>query len=291
MKRTFNYRIFGLFVFIIFTWGMGWPINKVGLMYMSPIWYTTSRLLIGSAVMLALVTAANKFSLPRRKDIPLIAIIGLLQISVYMLLANIGLTYLPPGRSSLLGYTTPLWVMPLATFFFQEEAGFLRWVGFFLGLGGLIILMSPWELNWSDPNVIFGSSMLLLASFCWAISMLCTRYMQWTKSPLELIPWQLLIGAIPMLILALIKEPAVSIEWNSTLILSLLYTGVLVTGLSYWTGVVINKELPTITVSLGFLLVPVLSLIISATFMHEIISLPTITAMIFILLGLVCVVV
>jgi len=289
--KNFNYRIFGLFVFIILSWGLAWPINKIGLQYMSPLWYTATRLIVGTVTMMAFVIAVKKFTLPRPKDYPLIAIIGLLQISIYILLANIGLAYLPAGRSSLLAYTTPLWIMPAATLFFNEEAGWLRWLGFALGLGGLLILLSPWELNWSDTHVLFGAAMLLLASLCWAISMLCARYMQWNKSPLELIPWQLLIGTIPILLFAWVKEPSISIDWNLPLILSLVYTGFLVTGLSYWSGVVINKELPTIVVSLGFLIVPVFSLATSALFLHEAISFATASAMVFILLGLVCVVV
>ena len=133
--------------------------------------------------------------------------------------------------------------MPAATFFFNEKAGVLRWMGFVMGLAGLIILMSPWEVNWSDKQVLFGAAMLLLASLCWAISMLCARYMHWSKSPLELIPWQLLIGTIPILIYAWVHEPFVTpLDWNLPLIFSLVYTGMLVTGISYWTGLVVNRE-------------------------------------------------
>jgi drug/metabolite transporter (DMT)-like permease len=289
--KNVNYRIIGLFVFIILSWGMAWPVNKIGLTYMSPLWYTTARLIIGTVTMMLIVIAFNKFTLPRREDYPLIIIIGLLQISIYILLTNVGLTYLPAGRSSLLAYTTPLWIMPAATLFFHEEAGYLRWMGFFLGIGGLIILLSPWEMDWSDTHILFGSAMLLLASLCWAISMLCARYMQWTKSPLELIPWQLLIGTLPVFLFAWIKEPSVTVDWNLALILSLVYTGMLVTGLSYWCGLIINKELPTMLVSLGFLIVPVFSLVISALFMQESISLLTAAAITFIMLGLVCIVI
>lgn len=291
LKKKINARLLALFSFIILSWGMAWPINKIGLAYMSPLWYTAIRLIVGTVTMMVLVIAIKKFSLPKKKDLPLIAIIGLLQISIYILLANVGLAYLPAGRSSLLAYTTPLWVMPAATIFFNEEAGWLRWLGFALGIAGLFILMSPWEVDWTNKNVLFGSAMLLLASLCWAISMLCTRYMHWSKSPLELIPWQLLIGTIPILALAIIKEPGITITWNPALILSLIYTGILVTGLSYWSGIVINRELPTIVVSLGFLVVPVCSLLVSAVFMHEVVNLPTTVAMLFILAGLGCVVV
>lgn len=286
-----NVRIIGLFLFIIMSWGLSWPINKLGLGYMSPLWYTSIRLLVGTSTMMALVIALDKFALPRLKDMPLILIIGLLQISFYVFLTNLGLNYIPAGRASLLAYTTPLWIMPIAVFVFQEKHSPLKWAGFLFGISGLLILMSPWEFDWTDHNVLFGTAMLLLASLSWAVSMLCARYMHWTKSPLELIPWQLLIGTIPILIFTYVKEPALHITWSTPLILSLAYTGILVTGISYWSGVIINKELPTLAVSLGFLAVPVLSLLSSAFFMHEMISLTTACAVGMILAGLVLVVI
>lgn len=272
-------------------WGLAWPINKIGLSYMPPIWYTAIRLITGMLTMLVIVIIVKKFSLPERKDWPLIAVVGLLQISTYVLLTNIGLTYLPAGRSSLLAYTTPLWIMPANAFFFHEEIGPLKWLGFITGMLGLIILLSPWELQWANHHIIYGSLILLLAAFSWAISMLCVRHMQWHKSPLELITWQLLAGAIPIVIFAYLKEPITLIHWSRPLFLSLIYTGMLVTGISYWTAVIINRALPTLLISLGFLLVPVLSLAVSAYFMHEMITLSTGMAMSLILLGLLLVIV
>ncbi len=289
MAQKLNIRILSLFAFIVISWGLAWPVNKVGLAYLSPLWFTTIRLLVGTTTMMALVLAMNEFRLPSRKDIPLILIIGFLQISFYILLTNLGLAYLPAGRSSLLAYTTPLWVMPPAILFFHEEGSWLKWTGFILGITGLMLLMSPWEMNWHDGNILFGSAMLLLSALCWAISILCIRYMHWSKSPLQLIPWQLLVGAVPIFIYAWINEPIVHVDWNMPLILSLAYTGFLVTGLSYWSGIVINKELPASVLSLGFLAVPVFSLAISAIFMGEMITLSTMTAMGCILLGLVCI--
>ncbi len=89
---------------------------------------------------------------------------------------------------------------------------------------------------------------------------------------------------------AWIKETVLIVDWNTELILPIIYTGFLVTGLSYWSGLVINKELPTIIVSLGFLIVPVFSLVVSSIFMHEAITMATMTAMLLIIGGIVCVV-
>jgi drug/metabolite transporter (DMT)-like permease len=283
-KRTLHYL--GLFSLIIISMGLAWPINKIGLNYTSALWYTALRLIYATFAMFIVATLARRFSIPQKHDWPLILAIGLLQISLYILLTNIGLRYLPAGRSSLLAYTTPLWVMPLSILFFNERASISKWLGFLFGISGLILLIAPWQLNWQDKHIIIGIACLLLASFSWAISMFCARYMKWGKTPLELMPWQLLIGAIPILLLAIIKEPTMVIINSWQLWASLVYTGIIVTGFAYWFGVIINKELPTLVVSIGFLLVPVLSMIISAYFLHEVITSLSIAAMLLILLGL-----
>lgn len=289
MKTQLPMKVILLFAFIVLTTSFAWPINKIGVEYLSPLWYTTIRMLIGTVTMTLLVVLMGEFTLPNKKDFPLIAVIGLLQISFYIMLANLGLSYLPAGRASLFAYTTPLWIMPAATLLFGEVNSPLKWLGFLLGISGLVILLSPWEMDWSDKNIIFGTAMLLLASLSWAISMLCVRYMEWTKSPLQLMPWQLFLGTIPVIILAWLKEPLINVHFNTPLVLSLFYTGFLVTGLSYWSSVVLNKTLPTTLLSLGFLLVPVFSLLISSVYLHETINVATASAMGMILLGLGCV--
>lgn len=289
MQKPTPIKVILLFAFIVLTTSFAWPINKIGIEYLSPLWYTTIRMLIGTITMTLLVILLGEFTLPSKKDFPLIAVIGLLQISFYILLANLGLSHLPAGRASLFAYTTPLWIMPAATLLFGEINSPLKWLGFSLGISGLIILLSPWQMDWSDKNIIFGTAMLLLASLSWAISMLCVRYMEWRKSPLQLMPWQLFLGTIPVVILAWLKEPLINVHFNTPLVLSLFYTGFLVTGLSYWSSVVLNKTLPTTLLSLGFLLVPVFSLLISSMYLHETINLATASAMGMILLGLGCV--
>lgn len=291
MANSTHFRHLGLFIFIILTWSLAWPVNKVGLNYMSPLWYTAMRLGIGTMTMMLFVILTRQFTLPRLADFPLIITIGWLQISLYVFLTNLGLVYIPAGIATLLAYTTPLWVMPLTVCFFNERPNKKQWLGFILAITGIFILLSPWELNWRDKHVLFGTGMLLLASLSWAISMLCARYMEWTKSPLELIPWQLLVGTLPVVLLAWYHEPSITIAWDMTLTLSLVYTGILITGLSYWGAVIITKELPTLLVSLGFLIVPVISILLSEYFLHESINLPTAGAIGLVLMGLAAVVV
>ena len=50
--------------------------------------------------------------LPARADLPIVFSIGLVQVAAVMALVQLGLANVPAGRSAILSYTTPLWVVP-----------------------------------------------------------------------------------------------------------------------------------------------------------------------------------
>jgi drug/metabolite transporter (DMT)-like permease len=284
-----NTRLYFLFAFIILIWGLSWPVSKIGVSYIPPLWFATARLAIGSLCIFLFLFIAKKLALPKRKDLPLILSLGLLQMGIFLALVNVGLYYTGVGHAAIIVYSTPLWVTPVAVLFFKEHLSPLKFIGLALGLVGMFCLFNPWEFAWHDKKVILGSSLLLLAAMCWAGAMLISRYATWHNSALNLIPWQLLVGTIPVLIAAICLEPHPHIEWHLSLIAILFYIGVLVTALGYWGTLLISKTLPVVTTSLCFLAAPVIGLISSAYFLQEPLTSALIGAMVFIISGLICI--
>lgn len=278
-------RIYLLLMALIMVWGLSWPIAKMGLAYIPALWFAAARLSIATVSMFIVVIALGKFIWPSKQDLKIIFTIGLLQVGLFMMLLTLGLSHIDAGISAILVYTTPLWVVPISILFFKEKPSFIKWLSFILGGIGILILFNPWVTNWSNHNIMIGNCVLILSALCWALAILCARHMYWPHSPLELIPWQLLVGAVPLVILAAIKVPAPHIVWNHTLFTSLAYNGIFATAFAYWGSIVISKELPPITTSLSFLSIPIVGLIFSNLLLHEAITTPVIVAMAFILCG------
>lgn len=285
-----KFKVYSFLILIIVIWGVSWPISKMGLAFMSPIWYAAFRLMVATVSMFIIVTLLGKFVWPRKQDLKIIFAIGLLQVGIFMILINVGLYYVSAGRTAVLVYTTPLWVVPISIFVFKERPSLIKWSGFFLGIAGIAVLFNPFAVNWADHNVLIGNGILLLAALSWAIAILCARYMNWTRTPLELISWQLLLGTIPVLALAFIEQPHPVFEWNHVLILSILYTGIFATAIAYWGTVLVSKELPAITTSLSLTIIPVIAVIFSSFWLHEPITLSIIIALLLILSGVICVI-
>jgi len=271
-------------------WGFSWPIMKLALHDIPPIWLAVSRVSIGTfTLFIILIISGKKFWLTR-KDIPLLLSVGLLQMGLFMLLVTVGLQYVEAGRSAILVYTTPLWVTPIAVFIFKEPLHKLTLLGLVIGLLGVFCLFNPLTFNWHDKAALTGNILLLLAAFVWACVILHVRFGTQHRSALELAPWQLLLATIFLVIMGCLLEPAPHINWSWPLIMKISYIGFVATAFAFWGAIEISRRLPAITTSLIFLGVPIIGLISSAIILGEKITTNTVMAVILILSGLVCVV-
>ena len=104
-----------LLALLILTWAVSWPVIKIGVMSMPPIWFATLRYVVASACLFAFVALRRNLVLPPRGDWPLVVVSGALQMGAYSALTALALTMLPPGRASVLAFSTPIWVAPLAS--------------------------------------------------------------------------------------------------------------------------------------------------------------------------------
>ena len=116
-----RHRAYLLLAAIILLWGANWPIMKVGLQYLPPLWFATARVLLGCACLAALLAARGRLHPPAWGDLPVLISVGCLQIGIGLMAINVGLVYVEAGRSAILNYTTPLWVAPLAVGFLGER--------------------------------------------------------------------------------------------------------------------------------------------------------------------------
>lgn len=275
-----------LLFLVVFIWALAWPVSKIGLMDMPPIWYSALRLAIGFLTIFIILAFQRKIKVPTRKDLPLILSIGLLQMACFLVLLNGGLMFVDAGRSAILVYSTPFIVTPIAVLLFDEKLTSIKLLGLLLGLFGLIILFNPWSFNWHDIHTVIGNTMLLLAAACWAIAMLHTRYGTWHSSSLSLVPWQLLLASISVIGTAFIIEPHPTIAWTHRLWWTVIFNGVLATGFAYAAIIYVCQKLPVVSTSLLLLSVPVLGLIMSSIWLGEPITASIVIAMLFIIAGL-----
>jgi drug/metabolite transporter (DMT)-like permease len=251
-------------------WGLTWPINKAVLESISPYWMAAFRSALAALILLCYFVPSRRLNVPARSDMPVLVSITLLHMVGFSVLAAIGLQLVPVGRSVVLAYTTPLWVMPGAALFLGERLTARRVAGVALGLAGLGVLFNPFAFDWNDHGSVLGHGALVVAAFLWAASILHIRGHAWTSTPFQLLPWETFLATAILFAIARLSGPLPEVDWNARLFLLLLATALLGSTIPYWAIAMAGRWLPAGTVSLGLLGAPVVGVVAAMVTLGEI---------------------
>jgi len=276
---------YALLLLVIGLWGANWPIMKVGLQYMPPLTFAATRVVLGALVLFTVNACTGRLRLPSRNDWRIVLSVGIMQMGGFMMSVTSGLQYVPAGRSSILAYTTSLWVVPLAALFLRERLAPLKLGGFVLGIAGVAVMFNPLGFDWHDPDVLLGNGLLMLGASLWAIQIVQVRGHRWEGSPLTLAPWQFTVAACMLVPAALLSESQAGIHWTPTLDVILLYNGPIATAFCFWAVLTFTRALPAMTTSLATLGVPVTGVLLSALFLGEPLTVTNTTGLVAILSG------
>jgi drug/metabolite transporter (DMT)-like permease len=275
--------VFYLFT-VVLAWGLVWPVNKVLLQSLSPLWMLTLRSAIATAALFVIAAAFGRLVRPPRADWPVLLSITLLHMVGFGVLASWGLQLVPTGRSVVLAYTTPLWVAPGAALFLGERLTPRRLVGVAVGLLGLGALFNPLAFDWADRGAVLGNGAVLLGALLWAASILHIRGHRWHSTPFDLVPWEMLLATALVTPLALVADGPPTPTWTPRRLALLLYAGIPGTAVAYWATAMASRALPAVTTSLGLLATPVLSVVVATLWLGEPVT-PSLLAAIVLILG------
>jgi drug/metabolite transporter (DMT)-like permease len=120
---------------VVLAWGTNWPVTKMIVQDVPPLWATALRCMIAAAMLAPMLWAQGQFIVPRRGDLPVVFCTALLHLVAFSALVAAALQFVPAGRAIVLGYTTPLWVAIGAAMFLSEPLTRRRAIGIGCGLG------------------------------------------------------------------------------------------------------------------------------------------------------------
>ncbi len=278
-----------LLAFCVPVWGFNWPVMKIVLLDITPLWLGAIRRGLTGAVLFAVLALLGRLRMPNRQDAPVLISVGVFMFAIYTILTMIGLSHAQAGRAAILTFVTPLWVTPLAIVILGERLSRLKAAGLVFAVGGLGVLFNPLGFDWSRTDVVIGNGLLLLASMSWATTIIHLRTHRWRLSPLELGPWQLLVATAVIAPAALSIEGLPNVTWTAELAALLVFAGPLATTLTVWGAIVVMRSLPATTNSLAFLATPVMGMLASALILGEKLTATNVAGLVLIVAGLGCV--
>ncbi len=282
LTRPGIYILLGTVVLVL---GLNWPIMATGLRSITPLWMAIFRVTGAALVVVVLGTVSGNLRVPPRRDLPMIVSVGLFRLATVFVLVFTALTLVPAGRASVLVWTTSLWTVPIAAIFLREHMTGWKWSGLATGIMGILILAEPWGSDWTDGNVVLGTGLLLLAAIVGAATAVHIRGHRWTITPLEAMPWQLLVAGVPLVALGLALDGPPVIHWTPQLFWIVIYQGVLGTGLALWAQIVVLRNLSAVSTNLTLMGVPVVGVASSAVALDEDITAALLVGMILIIVA------
>jgi drug/metabolite transporter (DMT)-like permease len=271
---------------MVLVWGVNWPVMKTALGYMPPLWLAAARAASTTVLVFAALALAGRLRVPGRRDWPALLSVGVFLMGLTPALSHTGLAFTESGRAAILSFLTPLWVAPVAIVVLGERLSPLKLAGLGVALAGLAVLFNPAGFDWSDGDTVLGNALLIGSSLAWAVTILHLRVHRFALSPLELAPWQGLIGVAVLVPAALAMEGGQPIDWQPELSLLIAYAGPLAMGFTVWGSVVVGRALPAIVASLGYLVTPVVGMLSAAPLMGETLTATNIGGLVLIVGGL-----
>ena len=76
------------------------------------------------------------------------------------------------GRSSILVFTIPLWVAPMAVFVLGERLSRRKIAGLVAGIGGIAVLFTPAAFDFNDTKALIGNVFMIISSFSFALAII-----------------------------------------------------------------------------------------------------------------------
>jgi drug/metabolite transporter (DMT)-like permease len=249
-------------VAMILIWGYSWVAMKMGLEHAHPFDFAAMRVGIGAAFLFAIVKLRRRpLALERWR---FAVLLGTVQVALFVALSHFALLNAGPGKTSVLVFTMPFWMIVFAHFVLHERMRGTQWIAVALAFAGLVLIVAPWQLT-----NLTGSLLAVAAGAVWAISAVLSK--KWPTpgaDPLLLTAWQLLFGFVWLALLAWL-HPHERPRWNVEFALVLVFSGVFATAIGWWLWTYVLGHMRAGIAGLNALGIPVVAVLSSALQLGE----------------------
>ncbi len=232
-------------------WGYNWVVMKQVIQYVDPFDFSAIRTLLGAGTLfLVLIVLRRPLSLVAARQVVLL---GVLQTGAFTALIQWALVAGGAGKTAVLVYTMPFWVIPMAWCMLGERVRGLQWAAIAVAASGLVLVLQPWAMAGSG----FSNFLAVAAGMTWAASAVVAKRMRRDHDfdLLSLTAWQMLFGALALVVVAML-HPSRPIDPTPYFFGALLFNAVLATGLAWLLWLYVLQRLSTGMAGLSALGVP-----------------------------------
>lgn len=266
MNHSQTIKAFLALFILAFFWGYNWVVMKNALAFAGVFQFIALRTGIGAVCLFILIALMRKpFKI---KCLPTLLLLGLLQTSGFTGLLMWALVEGGAGKTAVLTYTMPFWVMLLAWPLLGEKLQGLQWLAAILSAMGIVLILDPLHLG-ADQ---FSMFLAVLSGVCWALAVIVAKKLHQKAPELDLLTltaWQMLFGSMPILI-AVWLIPAPPIQWTPYFIGAVIYNAIFCNALAWLLWLYALQRLQAGVASMTSMLAPVVGVIAAWIQLNEV---------------------
>jgi drug/metabolite transporter (DMT)-like permease len=195
----------------------------------------------------------------RLRQVVLLLVLGLLAVPLNQWCFLAGVRLSTPANASLMYALTPVWTLLSSSALHQERLTALKLTGVLLAVGGVVLVL--WEeAPLPSSSTTLGNWLLLLASWAWALYTVLSQRVAMQLGALKTTALSMVLGWMLYLPLWAALGAELGLELLSlSLVLELLYMGVVTSGIGYLLWVAVLQRLEASKVAVFATLQPVLT--------------------------------
>lgn len=264
-------------------WGLTYPVQKFLLRELPP--FSARALCAGAGLLLGFglaVIRGEKLGVPSG-EMGRLCRAAMLNFGLFSVLLIAALIWLTASEAVICTYTMPIWSSLLAWVLCGERLSPVRAVALAAGFGGIVVLVSaePPTATWDKlPGYACGLS----AAWVFALGTLLSKHQPLRLAPVAGVAWQIAVGAIPALLLALTERP----DWADVTPLgwaALAYCASVPMVIAYLAWFRALAHLPAATAAIGTLIAPIVGVSSAALLLGEPVGLRQLAALALTLFG------
>lgn len=255
--KAIQIRAFLALLLLAVIWGYNWVVMKNALVDGGAFQFGALRTFIGALCLLALLLLLRKPMQP--KEIPTLILLGILQTSGFTGLIIWALVEGGAGKTAVLTYAMPFWVMVLAWPLLGEKIRGTQWLAVMFSVLGLLFILDPLHLgaDW------FSMLLALMGGVFWALAVIVAKKLHQRAPDLDLLSltaWQMLFGSLPVVAVAFLV-PAPPIHWTANFIGAVVFNAVFCNALAWLLWLYALQRLQAGVASMASMLTPVIGVL------------------------------
>ncbi len=212
-------------------WGGMYVVSKYVLDYIPPMTLLAVRLVIGGAALL-LVMAASRTPRVGVRDLPRMALLGLVGFGISLAAQFIGTRLSSASHGAVITSVTPAFILVFAATLLKERITWAKVAAVGIATAGVLLVVEQPEGFRLEARAFWGDVLLLVAGITWALYTVLGRMAANRHPPVAVTTYATLAGilwvlpAIPVELRGFTWQPLPAAVWWGTLYLGVVSTAV-----------------------------------------------------------------